>query len=143
MKPQQDSFYPPNWRIWTDTDPKYRRRLAVSPRSCQPGDAERRRRAAVEPYPKRVERPRRSGPRAPRVVERWESLSAGIQAAIAFPPLAALLFVVNLGPFHQPLGRAVVYGLIEAAPLTALLLVATAGERRKRVHTADQEPPDG
>ncbi len=55
-----------------------------------------------------------------------------MQALVAFPPLAVLLFVVNLGGFGQPLGRSIVYGLIEAAPVTALILVATANERRKR-----------
>lgn len=77
----------------------------------------------------RVERP---DGHVPSLLERWESLSALTQAALAFPPLAVLLFLVNVGPFGQPIGRAVVYGLIEALPLTALLLVATAGERRKR-----------
>jgi hypothetical protein len=67
-----------------------------------------------------------------RVIQRWEALSTGVQAAIAFPPLAVLLFLVNLGPFGQPLWRSLLYGLIEAAPVTALILVATANERRKR-----------
>ena len=66
------------------------------------------------------------------MLRRWESLSPGVQAAIVFPPLAVLLFLVNLGGFGQPLWRSIVYGLIEAAPVTALVLVATANERRKR-----------
>ncbi len=49
-----------------------------------------------------------------------------------FPPLAVLLFLLNLGGFGQPLARSILYGLIEAAPVTALVLVATASERRKR-----------
>jgi len=66
------------------------------------------------------------------MLRRWESLRPGVQAAIVFPPLAVLLFLVNLGGFGQPLLRSIVYGLIEAAPVTALVLVATANERRKR-----------
>ena len=66
------------------------------------------------------------------MLRRWESLRPGVQAAIVFPPLAVLLFLVNLGGFGQPLLRSIVYGLIEAAPVTALVLVATANERRRR-----------
>ncbi len=68
----------------------------------------------------------------PGLLRRWESLSPFVQGAIVFPPLAALLFLLNLGAFNQPLGRSVLYGLIEALPVTALVLVATANERRKR-----------
>jgi hypothetical protein len=66
------------------------------------------------------------------MLQRWESLKPGVQAAIVFPPLAILLFLLNLGGFDQPLVRSILYGLIEAAPVTALVLVATANERRKR-----------
>jgi hypothetical protein len=66
------------------------------------------------------------------MLQRWESLSTPVQAAIVFPPLALILFLLNLGGFNQPLSRSVVYGLIEAAPFTALVLIATANERRKR-----------
>jgi hypothetical protein len=65
-------------------------------------------------------------------VRRWEALSVPIQAAIAFPPLVVVLLLLNLAGFGQPLVRSIVYGLIEAAPVTALVLVATANERRKR-----------
>ena len=67
-----------------------------------------------------------------RLVERWEALSPFVQGAIALPPLSLLLFVVNLGPFNQPLWRSVLYGIFEGAVVTALLLVATAGEKSKR-----------
>jgi len=66
------------------------------------------------------------------MLQRWESLKPGVQAAIVFPPLAILLFLLNLTGFNQPLLRSILYGLIEAAPVTALILVATANERRKR-----------
>ena len=65
-------------------------------------------------------------------MRRWESLPTLTQAAVAFPLFGLLLFFVNLGIFNQPTGRSILYGLIESAPLTALLLVATANERRKR-----------
>jgi hypothetical protein len=66
------------------------------------------------------------------MLQRWESLKPAVQAAIVFPPLAILLFLLNLTGFNQPLLRSILYGLIEAAPVTALILVATANERRKR-----------
>ena len=68
----------------------------------------------------------------PKLVRRWESLSTGVQAAIVFPLLAVVFFLLNLLGFNQPVWRSVLYGLIESAPFTALVLVATANERRKR-----------
>ena len=65
-------------------------------------------------------------------MQRWEALPTRVQGALAFPFFSVLLFFVNLGIFNQPTGRSILYGLIESAPLTALLLVATANERRKR-----------
>ena len=66
------------------------------------------------------------------LLRRWEALSVPVQAAIVFPPLAVLLFLINLGGFNQPLFRSILYGLIEAAPLTALILIATTNERDRR-----------
>ena len=66
------------------------------------------------------------------MLQRWEALRPAVQAAIVFPPLAVVLFLLNLGGFNQPWLRSIFYGLIEAAPVTALILVATANERRKR-----------
>ena len=66
------------------------------------------------------------------LLRRWESLGAPVQAAIVFPPLAVVLFLLNVGGFNQPVPRSIVYGLIEALPFTALVLVATANERRRR-----------
>jgi hypothetical protein len=68
----------------------------------------------------------------PEVLRRWESLPTGIQGGVSFSVFALLLLFVNLAVFNQPLWRAILYGVIEGAPLTALLLVATANERRKR-----------
>jgi hypothetical protein len=66
------------------------------------------------------------------ILRRWESLSTPAQGAVAFPVLAIVLFVVNVGPFAQPVWRSILYGLLEALPFTALALVATANERRRR-----------
>lgn len=71
-------------------------------------------------------------PQAPELLRRWESLPTGVQAGVSFAVFAALLFFLNLAVFNQPIWRSVLYGLIEGVPLTALLLVATANERRKR-----------
>ena len=62
----------------------------------------------------------------------WERLSVPKQIAIAFPPLSALLFAVNVAVFNQPVWRSILYGLFEGGVVTALLLVATASERSKR-----------
>jgi hypothetical protein len=86
------------------------------------------RRCAIAAYPGGVSSPREP----PGLLRRWEALNTGVQAGIVFPLLAVLLFIINLGAFNQPLWRSILYGLIESAPLTALVLVATANERGKR-----------
>jgi hypothetical protein len=72
------------------------------------------------------------GGRWRRLIRRWEALEGGHQAAIAFPILAVLLFLLHLGPLNQPLGRSIVYGLFWAVPATGAVVIATAHERRKR-----------
>ena len=72
--------------------------------------------------------PRSSG----RLLRRWESLPAAVQAAISFPFFAVILLALNLALFNQPLLRSLLYCVIEAVPFTVLLLVATANERSKR-----------
>ncbi len=67
-----------------------------------------------------------------RLRTRWEGLSPFVQGAIALPPLSVLLFLVNVGPFNQPVWRSLFYGIFEGAVVTALLLVATASEKSKR-----------
>jgi hypothetical protein len=62
----------------------------------------------------------------------WESLETWRQLAISFPAFAVLTFLLNIGPFYQPLGRSIFYGLFEGAVLTGLLAVATRTEREKR-----------
>jgi hypothetical protein len=74
-------------------------------------------------------RPRRQpGP----LLRRWEALRPLSQAAIAGPPLVILLFLVNRGPFNQPLWRSILYGIFEGGVLTGLLLVATRTEKSRR-----------
>ncbi len=68
----------------------------------------------------------------PRLVRRWEALPVFTQLAIAFPTLAALAFLLNLGPFSQPVGRSIVYAVIEGGVLTGALLTATAQEKARR-----------
>ncbi|HEV3233015.1 MAG TPA: hypothetical protein VG329_00520 [Candidatus Dormibacteraeota bacterium] len=71
--------------------------------------------------------------------ERWEALETWQRATIAFPPLMAFLFLLNLGPFSQPLGSSIIYGVIEGALFTGLLLVATNTElNRRRAPAAGQ-----
>jgi len=66
------------------------------------------------------------------MIQRWEAFSPFVQGAIALPPLSVLLFLVNLGPFNQPVWRSVLYGIFEGAVVTGLLLIASATEKSKR-----------
>lgn len=72
-------------------------------------------------------------------MERWEALSRRTQALIAIPTLVVLLFLINLGPFNQPLLRSIVYGLLEGGVLGGLVLVVTAQEKAKRDGGAGRE----
>jgi hypothetical protein len=76
----------------------------------------------MQPRPKRV----------PRAVLWWESLPVWQQLALSFPVFAILTFLLNIGPFYQPVGRSVFYGAFEGGVLTALLAVATRTERDRR-----------
>jgi hypothetical protein len=42
---------------------------------------------------------------------------------------AVLTFLINVGPFNQPILRSILYGLFEGAVLSGLLAVATRTER--------------
>ena len=55
-----------------------------------------------------------------------------MQLVISFPVFAVVTFLLNIGPFNQPLGRSALYGLFEGAVLSALMAVATATERGRR-----------
>jgi hypothetical protein len=68
----------------------------------------------------------------PRIVLWWEELDTWKQLAISFPVFAVLTFLLNLGPFNQPILRSVFYGLFEGGVLAGLLAVATRTERGRR-----------
>jgi hypothetical protein len=67
-----------------------------------------------------------------RAVLWWEGLETWQQLAISFPIFAVLTFLLNIGPFNQPLLRSVFYGLFEGGVLSGLMAVATRTERAKR-----------
>ena len=69
---------------------------------------------------------------APRLLLWWESLETWLQLVISFPIFAVLMLLINIGPFSQPLGRSIFYGLFEGAVLSGLGAVATATERGRR-----------
>jgi|GEM_PF-1058692 len=62
----------------------------------------------------------------------WERLETWKHLAISFPPFAMLMFLINVGPFNQPLLRSVFYGLFEGGVLSGMLAVITRTERAKR-----------
>ena len=62
----------------------------------------------------------------------WEGLDTWKQLAISFPVFAILTFLINIGPFYQPVPRSILYGLFEGAVLSGLLAVVTRSERAKR-----------
>ena len=64
--------------------------------------------------------------------ERWESLAPRSQALIAYPVQWVFWFLLNLGPFAQPLVRTIIYAFIEAAVFTAALVYVTRVERERR-----------
>jgi hypothetical protein len=68
----------------------------------------------------------------PRLVLWWEALDTWKQLAISFPVFAVLTFVLNVGPFNQPILRSVFYGVFEGGVLSGLLAVATRTERGRR-----------
>ncbi len=70
----------------------------------------------------------------------WERLPAPAQIVIGFPVLTALLFLFHLGPLSQPPVRAIFYGVFWAIPGTALLVIATQNEARKRRGPPQQHP---
>lgn len=54
------------------------------------------------------------------------------QLALSFPVFAVLTFLLNIGPFNQPILRSVFYGVFEGGVLAGLLAVATRTERGRR-----------
>jgi hypothetical protein len=68
----------------------------------------------------------------PRFVQWWEGLDTWRQLALSFPIFAVFTFLINLGPFNQPILRSVFYGLFEGAVFSGLMAVATRTERGRR-----------
>jgi hypothetical protein len=68
----------------------------------------------------------------PQWMLRWEALDTWKQLALSFPVFALLTFLINIGPFYQPVPRSILYGLFEGAVLSGLLAVVTRNERAKR-----------
>jgi len=62
----------------------------------------------------------------------WEGLETWKQLALSFPVFAVLTFLLNVGPFNQPILRSVFYGVFEGGVLAGLLAVATRTERSRR-----------
>ena len=71
-------------------------------------------------------------PPPPRLLVWWEGLETWVQLAISFPIFAVLTFLMNIGPFGQPVPRSILYGLFEGAVLSGLMAVATRTERGRR-----------
>ena len=78
------------------------------------------------------DRPSEARQPPPKLVRWWEELGTWKQLALSFPILAVLTLLLNIGPFGQPLGRSVFYGLFEGGVLSGVLAVATASERGRR-----------
>jgi hypothetical protein len=70
--------------------------------------------------------------RPPKLVLWWEGLETWQQLALSFPILAVVTFLLNIGPFNQPLFRSVLYGVFEGGVLSGLLALATRSERGRR-----------
>lgn len=70
----------------------------------------------------------------------WERLPTPVQIVVAFPVLTGLLFVFHLGLLSQPPVRAIFYGVFWAIPGTALVVIATQNEARKRGGRPRQDP---
>ena len=68
----------------------------------------------------------------PRIVLWWEELEVWQQLSLSFPLFAVLTFLLNIGPFSQPILRSSFYGVFEGGILTGLLAIATRTERDKR-----------
>jgi hypothetical protein len=71
-------------------------------------------------------------PPPPQLVAWWEGLETWVQLAISFPIFAVLTFLINFGPFSQPVSRSILYGLFEGAVVSGLMAVATRTERNRR-----------
>jgi len=75
-----------------------------------------------------------------RLLRRWEALSARTQAVVAFPIAFVLMLLLHLGPFNQPVGRAIGYAVFWGAIATAALVAASRAERARRLERERKRP---
>ncbi|HEY1161773.1 MAG TPA: hypothetical protein VGF78_01755 [Candidatus Dormibacteraeota bacterium] len=68
----------------------------------------------------------------PRLLVWWEGLETWVQLVISFPIFGMITFLLNIGPFNQPVPRSVLYGLFEGGVLSGLMAVVTRSERSRR-----------
>jgi hypothetical protein len=68
----------------------------------------------------------------PRLLVWWEGLETWVQLAISFPIFGMITFLLNIGPFSQPVLRSVLYGLFEGGVLSGLMAVVTRSEKSRR-----------
>jgi hypothetical protein len=68
----------------------------------------------------------------PAMLRWWEALDTWKQLTVSFPVFAIVTFLINIGPFYQPVPRSIGYGLFEGAVLSGLLAVVTRHERANR-----------
>lgn len=81
-------------------------------------------------------------PSPPRLLLRWEALEPSRQAMLAYPVLVLLIVLFHLAFFprlRDDPGLVAGYGIFEALPATAAVVVATAHERRKRARLRDRD----
>lgn len=79
-----------------------------------------------------------------RLLRRWEGFHPGIQVAIAIPAAVAFMFLLHIGPFNQPVGRAVSYGFFWGILLGGAAVAATRAEAsRRRSRDRDRNDEEG
>ncbi len=67
-----------------------------------------------------------------RLLQRWEALSSPVQLVTALIVGFVFMFLIHIGPFRQPLGRALGYGVFWGVLMGGGIVVATRTEQAKR-----------
>lgn len=73
-----------------------------------------------------------------RLLRRWEGLSTPVQVVAAFVASVIFMFLLHIGPFRQPLGRAIGYAVFWGVLMAGGIMVATRAEQAKR-RAADEQ----
>jgi hypothetical protein len=73
-----------------------------------------------------------------RLLRRWEGLSTPVQTIVAVVASVTFMFLLHLGPFRQPLGRALGYAAFWGVLMAGGIMVATRAEQAKR-RAADEQ----